>query len=120
MLYNDSISYNQNGLNYHGDLIVNIQGISNPIIIGNINVVQVSEEDYSNSTTIAVMSIDYTSSGIMTIQVDSSQEAIVYQAIQLAQESGEILLQIGSQNSAEISQTESIIGGSGEIAVEVI
>ncbi len=120
MLYNDSISYNQNGLNYYGDLIINIEGISNPIQIGNIYVISLSVEDYSNSSVIAVMSIDYTSSGIMTIQVDSSQEAIVYQAIQSAQESGEILLQINNQQSAEVSQLESRIDNFGEIAVEVI
>jgi hypothetical protein len=120
MLYNDLITYNQPSLNYYGALIINIDGISNPITIGNINVIQVSEEDYSNSSTIAIVSIDYTASGIMTIQVDSSQEAVVYQAIQAAQKSGEVLLQIGSQNSAEISQTESTMGGSGEIAVELI
>jgi hypothetical protein len=94
MLYNDSISYNQSGLNYYGSLIINIQGISNPIIIGNVNVIQISAEDYSNATTIAVMSIDFTSSGIMTIQVDSGQEAAVYQAVQAAQKSGEIALEL--------------------------
>jgi hypothetical protein len=40
------------------------------------------------------MSIDFTSSGIMTIQVDSSQEAAVYQAVQSAQKSGEIALEL--------------------------
>jgi hypothetical protein len=91
MLYNDSIAYNQSGLSYYGSLIINIAGISNPIIIGNVNVIQISAEDYSNATTIAVMSIDYTSSGVMTIQVSSSQAGAVYQA---SQKSGEIALKL--------------------------
>jgi hypothetical protein len=94
MRYNESITYNEPAISYYGSLIININGISNPITIGDINVVQVSGEDYSNSTTIAVMSIDYTSSGIMTIQVDSGQEAAVYQAIQAAQKSGEIAVEL--------------------------
>lgn len=94
MLYNNSITYNQSDINYYGFLIININGISNPITIGNVNVIQVTAEDYSNSTTIAVMSIDFTSSGIMTIQVDSGQEAAVYQAVQSAQKSGEIALEL--------------------------
>ena len=94
MLYNDPITYSQSNISYFGSLIINIAGISNPITIGNINVIQVAEEDYSNSTTIAVMSIDFTSSGIMTIQVDSGQEAAVYQAVQASQESGEIALEL--------------------------
>lgn len=94
MLYNDSITYNQSNISYFGFLIINISGISNPITIGNINVIQVTGEDYSNYTTIAVMSIDFTSSGIMTVEVDSSQEAAVYQAIQSAQQSGEIALEL--------------------------
>jgi len=94
MLYNDSITYSQSNINYFGSLVINIVGISNPITIGNINVIQVTGEDYSNYTTIGVMSIDFTSSGIMTIQVDSSQEAAVYQAVQSAQESGEIALEL--------------------------
>jgi hypothetical protein len=94
MLYNDSITYSQSNISYFGSLVINIAGISNPITIGNINVIQVTGEDYSNYTTIGVMSIDFTSSGIMTIQVDSSQEAAVYQAVQSAQESGEIALEL--------------------------
>jgi hypothetical protein len=94
MLYNGPITYNQSNINYFGSLVINIVGISNPITIGNINVIQVTGEDYSNYTTIGVMSIDFTSSGIMTIQVDSSQEAAVYQAVQSAQESGEIALEL--------------------------
>jgi len=91
MRYNDAIAYNQSGLSYYGSLIINIQGISNPIIIGNVNVIEISAEDYSNATTIAVMSIDYTSSGVMTIQVSSSQAGAVYQA---SQKSGEIALKL--------------------------
>jgi hypothetical protein len=94
MLYNESITYNQANISYFGSLIIYIAGISNPITIGSINVIQVAGEDYSNATTIAVMSIDFTSSGIMTIEVDSGQEAAVYQAVKAAQKSGEIALEL--------------------------
>jgi hypothetical protein len=94
MRYNESIIYDQSSISYYGSLIINISGISNPITIGNVNVIQVTKEDYSNYSTIAVMSIDYTSSGIMTIEVDSGQEAAVYQAIQVAQKSGEIAVEL--------------------------
>ena len=38
MLYNDTINYNQSGIDYNGTIILIIDGISNPVILNNIKI----------------------------------------------------------------------------------
>jgi len=78
MLYNDLITYNQTNITYTGTIQINVPGLSNPIILGNVTVVISAEADYSNATTIGIVSYDFAPSGIVTIQSGQEQsEALV-------------------------------------------
>lgn len=68
MLYNDTVSYDQPGVNYIGSLIIKVASLSLPIILNNIRIAFAGSADYSNKTTIAVLSIDVSASGIITIE----------------------------------------------------
>jgi len=68
MLYNDTIIYNQPGISYIGSLVIKIASISLPIVLNNINIVFAGAADYSNATTIAVLSIDIAPGGLITIE----------------------------------------------------
>lgn len=68
MLYNETITYGQPGVSYIGSLVIKIASISLPIILNNINIVFGGFADYSNKTTIAVLSIDVAPGGIITIE----------------------------------------------------
>lgn len=68
MLYDDTLSYNQPGVNYIGSLIIKVASIPLPIVLNNIKISFAGAADYSNKTTIAVLSIDVSASGIITIE----------------------------------------------------
>lgn len=73
MQYNSNISYNQSGIFYTGTIHIFIQGISAPIIINGVSVALSKEEDYSNATTIGVISYDLAPSGILVIETTADQ-----------------------------------------------
>jgi hypothetical protein len=81
MLYNQNISYNQQGLTYIGTVIINILGISNPIIISNLNVAVSTSQDYSNATTIAVISYDIMPDGILVVEATESQASAIVEIV---------------------------------------
>lgn len=81
MLYNENITYNQSGFNYVGTIIINVEGLSTPIIINNVNVAISTSEDYSNATTIAVISYDIYPEGVITIQATQSQADALVEAV---------------------------------------
>jgi len=83
MLYNDLIQYNQDGISYIGDVVLKIQGISNPIILNNITINFSSSQYYSSATTIAVISIDLAPSGIITIEALPDQGAAILEATKI-------------------------------------
>ena len=68
MQYNTGLQYNNAGINYIGSLVINVSGISNPIILNNIKISFAGSQDYSNLTTVAVLSIDVNPSGVITIE----------------------------------------------------
>jgi hypothetical protein len=70
MLYDTSIIYNQPNYSYSGTLIIYAASLSSPIVLNNVNIHIGSElEDYSNYSTIAVLSIDVLPFGTVTIEV---------------------------------------------------
>lgn len=79
MLYDDIIAYNQPNYSYLGTLVIYAQSLSSPIILNNINIqIGGGQEDYSNYTTIAVVSMDISPSGLVTIEVlDQDLSALV-------------------------------------------
>jgi hypothetical protein len=94
LLYNQNIGYNEPIISYSGTLVINIEGINNPITVNNITVITLTSEDNSNATTIGVTSIDYAPSGIITISSPIEQLAIISQAITNSAYSGEISIQL--------------------------
>jgi hypothetical protein len=73
MLYNEAIAYNQANTTYSGDLYIYVEGIENPIIVNNISFFYTSNQDYSNLTTISVISIDVSPEGRVSIEAYADQ-----------------------------------------------
>lgn len=73
MKYNDIISYNEPNINYVGTLVINVPGIINPIVVHNVNIAIGVIEDFSNLTTIGVVSYDLAPTGIITIEASAEQ-----------------------------------------------
>lgn len=73
MLYNEGITYSQSGTTYFGDLYIIVPSIENPIIVNNVTFFFPSNEDYSNLTTIAVISVSINPEGGITIEAYDNQ-----------------------------------------------
>lgn len=107
--YNQSgFAYNESSISYAGTLIINVEGITNPIVLSNINVITSTGQDHSNASTIGVMSIDQASSAtIGVISIDYSPTGI-------------ITLEVGASQSGQLLNSLGSIRTSGEIVVELI
>lgn len=91
MIYNEAITYNSPNVSYDGTLIIYADSLINPIVLNDITIFYASNEDYSNSTTIGVLSIDINPQGIISIQVlDEDVNAISSAQIISVGVSGEI------------------------------
>jgi hypothetical protein len=73
MLYNEAITYNQANTTYTGDLYIYVASIENPIIVNNVSFFFVSNQDYSNLTTISVISVDVSPEGRISIEAYPDQ-----------------------------------------------
>jgi len=91
MLYNSNLTYNNPNYLYTGILIIKAPSLINPIILNNVIVLYSLNEDYSNYTTIALMSIDTAPSGIVTLEVlDEDVSAILSATIIAVGTPGEV------------------------------
>lgn len=79
MQYNSNINYNSPNYSYSGTLIIYAPSLVSPIILNSIAILfNDLGEDYSNYTTIAVVSMDVNPSGDISIQVlDEDVSALV-------------------------------------------
>lgn len=95
MLYNDSLIYNQTNITYSGTVNINVPSIINTIILSNVTVVILTEPDFSNATTIGVVTYDFAPTGILTIEATAEQaEALVAaEIIYINSASGEISIE---------------------------
>jgi hypothetical protein len=95
MLYNDNKFYNQSGFVYSGSLLILVSSLSSPIFIGDIIIKINQSEDYSNNTSIGLVSYSLASTGIMSFQTtDLQAEAITTsKIITLNSVSGEVTIQ---------------------------
>jgi|694.fasta_scaffold121758_2 hypothetical protein len=73
MLYNEPISYSQANTTFNGDLYIYVASIENPIIVNNITFFFVSNQDYSNLTTISVISVDVSPEGRISVEAYADQ-----------------------------------------------
>jgi hypothetical protein len=95
MLYNANITYNESGLSYFGALLISIPGILEPILVNNITILIDPLEDYSNNTSIGIVSYNLNPTGIMSFETtDFQAEAITAsEIITLNSVSGEVTIQ---------------------------
>ena len=91
MTYNEIITYNQEGFTYIGTVVLKIQGISNPIVLNNINIVYIDNIDYSTTTTIGVISVDVGPTGVITISATNEQASALIQMSGLTIHSGTLI-----------------------------
>jgi hypothetical protein len=90
MLYDTSIIYNQPNYSYSGTLIIYAQSLSSPIILNNITILIGGQEDYSNYTTIALISMDISPSGIISVEVLNEDIAAIVSVQSIAIQGREI------------------------------
>ena len=102
MLYNDLSSYNQSGVTFTGILQINVPGISNPIILNNVSVYFSDTVDYSNATTVGVVSINYVSTGLIVIEATADQAEAISQStvISLNSLSSTTIQSVGSYSAS--------------------
>lgn len=112
MLYNENFTYNNANITYNGVLHINIPGISAPVILSNITVVFGGDIDYSNATTIGLITYDISSTGIITISATQDQAEAVSQ-------SGIIYLVGESETSPVFSATGQAESGSATAYVNL-
>jgi hypothetical protein len=90
MLYDTSIIYNQPNYSYSGTLIIYAASLSSPIILNNITILIGGQEDYSNYTTIALISMDISPSGIISVEVLNEDIAAIVSVQSIAIQGREI------------------------------
>jgi hypothetical protein len=90
MLYNQPIVYNEPNFSYSGTLIIYAQSLSSPIVLNNITILIGGQEDYSNYSTIAVISMDVSSTGVVSIEVLDENVSAIVSAETVALGDGEI------------------------------
>jgi hypothetical protein len=95
MLYNSNFSYNESGIVYQGSLLISVLGLSSPILVNNITILIDPLDDYSNNTTIGIVSYNLNPIGIMSFETtDLQAEAITSsEVITLNSVSGEVTIQ---------------------------
>lgn len=119
MLYNEpGILYGTPGLSYVGTLILNVTGTISPIIIEEATIIFDLKEDYSNATTIGLISIDTDPYGIMTFSTTDSQANAILQAETIiVYPDSEVAVIYGSNSSATAGAIISLESPSAEISI---
>jgi hypothetical protein len=108
MQYNDSIAYNQSGVSFSGTLQINIPGISLPLILNDISIYFLEKVDYSNATTVGVVSVNYVSTGLVVIEASSEQAQAISQSS---------VISLGNMSNVTIETVGSYSGVTAEVFV---
>jgi hypothetical protein len=90
MIYNAPVAYNEPNIIYSGTLVIKAAGLISPIILNNVTIFYSTEEDYSNYTTIAILSMDTDPSGVLSIEVLDSDLSALAQASVFSIQSAEL------------------------------
>ena len=78
MLYDSPIAYAEPNIAYYGSLLITAPSLSAPITLNNIGIIFGGLEDYSNYTTVAVISMSVNSTGVVSLEVlDENVSALV-------------------------------------------
>jgi len=110
MLYNDIITYNQSQVSYNGTLVINVAGQENPIILNSVTVFVGAEPDYSNATTIGLVTVDLRPTGIISIGATDEQAYAIAS-------SSSIYLIPSSETQSTGSIQDFAEGGSATVAI---
>ncbi len=108
MLYDDLFSYNQSGIEFSGSLQINVPGFENPIILNNISLYFSDTVDYSNATTIGLVSINYVSTGLIVIEATADQAEAISQSS---------IISLNSLSSTTIESVGSYSASTAEVFV---
>lgn len=84
MLYNSPITYSQASVFYAGAVSILAPSLTSPILINNITLLVFANEDYTNQTTIGIISLNYAPSGILEIQVLDEDVQAFFEVDQIA------------------------------------
>jgi hypothetical protein len=122
--YNSALTYNEQHFIYNGSLIISAPSLPYPISIGDVTVLINPTEDYSNFTSVGIVSYDFVPSGVISIQATDSQ----YQAITnsnvliLNTYSGELSVEKTNADDSTVSIVNGHSSNSfiGEITLEAI
>jgi hypothetical protein len=118
MIYNEAITYNSPNVSYDGTLIIYASSLINPIVLNNITIFYTSSEDYSNLTTIGVLSIDINPQGVVSVEVlDKDISAISSAQVISIGVNGEISIISGDNESAIYSNQTMSADVTGEISI---
>lgn len=78
MIYNEAVTYSSSNVTYDGTLVIYASSLINPITLNNVTIFYSSNEDYSNYTSIGVISIDISPEGIISVEVlDQDVSALI-------------------------------------------
>ena len=80
MKYGEAIAYNSPNITYNGALVIYASSLSSPIILNNVTIFYSSNEDYSNYTTIGILSLDTSPDGVISITVLDKDVAAISSA----------------------------------------
>lgn len=119
MLYNDSISYNQPGVSFIGNVSIFVPGISIPILIGQINIFFSKEIDYSTNTNLGIVTVNYTPSGSISLETSyQTSSAIVKYSTNSTEPTAEISIETDIETANAIVNATSIsIDSYSEISI---
>lgn len=80
MKYGEAIAYNSSNITYNGTLAIYASSLLSPIILNNITIFYSTNEDYSNYTTIGILSLDTSPDGLISITVLDTDVAAIASA----------------------------------------
>jgi hypothetical protein len=109
MLYNDSISYNQPGVNFLGSVTISVPGLGLPIFIGEINIFFSEEIDYSNNTNLGVVTVSYGSSGAISVEKSyQTTNAVVSYSIADSESTAQLSIETDYDTATAIANASQI------------
>lgn len=80
MLYNDLIGYSQTGVSYEGSLTLSVPGFSSILLPPSISVYIGDEPDFSNLTSIGLVTITSVKTGSITLETTEQQAELIAQS----------------------------------------
>lgn len=94
ILYNDSVAYDQSGFSYLGDLVLVVPGLDSSIVLSNVKIFYTENIDYSNNSTIGLITVDNKPFGVIEFQQIDENSYSTIQSVRI--------LAVGSNSTISI------------------